>query len=606
MSADSIIYCLENLTDYRQFERLCTDVMSQSGFPDIELLGGSNDGGRDAIHISRRDPDDITLFAYSVRADWENKLLNEDCKRIQEEKHPLKRLVFASTSSIPSMQKDSIKKKVLVRFGWTLDLFDLERLRTRLVGELRHLVAQHSTIFSPPFFPTRGGLSVSECRDTLIIDHHVNDHALATWLARRLELCGHRVWCYGTAPLAGENADDSIRLLISQRATRFLPILSGASLADVDFVARCSVAAGIDLLLLPCFSGPIDRTKLPSKAQQLVGCDFSRGWAAGLKELVETLQVHGIRPTLPADQGRAIALRSYIPHPVTKAGPERVYANTFSVTIPDAIVVCDLAQELSDVEKGALRRSWAFVEADARTLLAFDNPPGSVPLVKTPRLASYDWKHYEYKYNKRSVDVVKELVWRSLDVACVAAGLQWCDDRRKFYFPVGAKRHLFLHFTHLDGRRTRIAANGQHNYGRGDRALPFRYQLCPTFRAGYDEAGSWWVTMRVYVRITDTAGIPHEKKAIIRRRKKVTKGWWNNDWFARTLAVMQAVAGHKAEIVIGSGSGALIVSTQPLGWDCPVAIDHQAVEKIGDFQEELASLRYVDAETDEDEEPRNE
>jgi hypothetical protein len=63
MSADSIIYCLENLTDYRQFERLCTDVMSQSGFPDIELLGGSNDGGRDAIHISRQNPDDITVFA---------------------------------------------------------------------------------------------------------------------------------------------------------------------------------------------------------------------------------------------------------------------------------------------------------------------------------------------------------------------------------------------------------------------------------------------------------------------------------------------------------------------------------------------------------------
>jgi hypothetical protein len=98
MSADLIIYGLEHLTDYRQFERLCTDVMSQSGFPDIELLGGSNDGGRDAIHVSRQHPDDITLFAYSVRGDWENKLLKEDCKRIQDEKHQLKRLVFACTS----------------------------------------------------------------------------------------------------------------------------------------------------------------------------------------------------------------------------------------------------------------------------------------------------------------------------------------------------------------------------------------------------------------------------------------------------------------------------------------------------------------------------
>jgi hypothetical protein len=98
MSADSIIYCLEHLTDYRQFERLCSDVMNQSGYRDIEPLGGTNDRGRDALHVSRIDPNDITIFAYSVRPDWQQKLLNEDCKRIQEEKHVLRRLVFAYRS----------------------------------------------------------------------------------------------------------------------------------------------------------------------------------------------------------------------------------------------------------------------------------------------------------------------------------------------------------------------------------------------------------------------------------------------------------------------------------------------------------------------------
>jgi hypothetical protein len=44
------------------------------------------------------------------------------------------------------------------------------------------------------------------------------------------------------------------------------------------------------------------------------------------------------------------------------------------------------------------------------------------------------------------------------------------------------------------------------------------------------------------------------------------------------------------------------VSTRPLGWDCPTGIDYQAVEMIGDFQEEMASLRYVDDESDENEE----
>ena len=52
MSADPIIYCLERLTDYRQFERLCSDVMAGSGYPNIEPIGGTGDRGRDAIHPS--------------------------------------------------------------------------------------------------------------------------------------------------------------------------------------------------------------------------------------------------------------------------------------------------------------------------------------------------------------------------------------------------------------------------------------------------------------------------------------------------------------------------------------------------------------------------
>jgi len=161
---------------------------------------------------------------------------------------------------------------------------------------------------------------------------------------------------------------------------------------------------------------------------------------------------------------------------------------------------------------------------------------------------------------------------------------------------------LRFNFTHVDGRKTRIGVTGEKKYGRGERAAPFLYQLCPTFSVGQDETGAWWVTMRIYVRITDTAGIPHKKKAISRRRKKVTKGWWNKEWFARTLAVMQALASGGADIVVGSGCTRLAVSTRPLGWDCPVAIDYQAVEGIGDFQEEMASLRYVDDEADEDDE----
>jgi hypothetical protein len=68
--------------------------MAGLGYAEIEPLGGTNDRGRDALHVSRNSPGDATIFAYSVRTDWRNKLLKEDCRRIEEEGHDLNRLIF--------------------------------------------------------------------------------------------------------------------------------------------------------------------------------------------------------------------------------------------------------------------------------------------------------------------------------------------------------------------------------------------------------------------------------------------------------------------------------------------------------------------------------
>jgi hypothetical protein len=64
---------------------------------------------------------------------------------------------------------------------------------------------------------------------------------------------------------------------------------------------------------------------------------------------------------------------------------------------------------------------------------------------------------------------------------------------------------------------------------------------------------------------------------------------------------MQAISGWKPTIEVGSGARRLAVSTAPLEWECPVSINWEAVERAGDFQEEMAAMRYLD-EGDEDDE----
>jgi len=104
--------------------------------------------------------------------------------------------------------------------------------------------------------------------------------------------------------------------------------------------------------------------------------------------------------------------------------------------------------------------------------------------------------------------------------------------------------------------------------------------------------------MRIYVRVTDLDGTPYEKKAITRRRKNVARSWWNKEWFARTLGLMQSLETTDGMIEIGSGKYQVAVGTSPMTWECPVAIDYEALQRVGDFQEEMAALRYIEIEVE--------
>jgi hypothetical protein len=157
MAADHIIYCLEEVTDYTQFERLCHDLMTAEGFTDIEPLGGIKDKGRDAIYVSRSNPSDITIFAYSVREDWLSKL-KEDAKKIQLNRHICNRLVFLCTSPFTATERDKAVSFIRREFGWSLDLYGLERLRI-LVNKNKWIIKEHPQIFHPAFFEERVDLS---------------------------------------------------------------------------------------------------------------------------------------------------------------------------------------------------------------------------------------------------------------------------------------------------------------------------------------------------------------------------------------------------------------------------------------------------------------
>lgn len=601
MSADAIIYCLERVSDYRDFERLCSAFLASAGYPCIDPLGGTGDEGRDAIIRSDEAGRKIGC-AYTVRSDWRAKLAS-DCKRVHEMGHDPDVFVFVCTESLSASEKDFAHGFVAEKFGWTLDLFDLERLRVQLVGPQRHLIAQHPSIFTPPFFPQRGGQSIAESRDTLLIDHVPSDNAVATWLARRLSLAGFRTWCHGTAPLAGENIDETVHKLLEVRACLYLPVISSSSLSDSVFLERCTIAAAKDGFVLPCSMVAAEDARLPSRMARLAPANFMGSWNDGLGQVSARLGVLGIKPSLDAERGRQIALRDYLPTHVTVAKPEPVFANVFPLQLPKTMLIFDLRQSLTNIEIVELRKRWAFAELSAYRLVAFTPPPPhAISTTKVERIPEFLWEEIPERDGKRTTDIAKELAWRSLEVVCAQKGLQFCNNRNVFYFPKLKSGDWNQAITHVDGRSTTVQLTGERTKSWGERASPFLYQLAPRFRPQYDVDGTWNVVVNVYIRVTTPDGAMFEGKEIGRRRKIVSRSWWNQQWLARMLGVVQALQTSEGRIEIGDGARAVVMQTKPLRWECPVGLDVMALSGISDIGQEIAQYRTSDDDDDEGEE----
>ena len=586
MSADPIVYCLERLTDYAQFERLATDLMAGTDFAGIEPLGGSGDGGRDALHVHREEGT-VRVFAYSVRHDWETKL-RQDCKRIAAAKHRIDKVVFVSTRAMSVQKREALRTEIRDRHGWQTEFYDIERLRALLTGPLASLVGQHPSIFVPPWFERRGGEVVShKFRDLIVIDHLAGDHAFAGWLFSRLSAAGYSVWCRGLAPLAGEDPHASILAIVQQRASRYLPVLSTRSVANSDLRSRTVIAGMDEARVVPCWVEDLTASAFDSAMAKLVPARFDSGWKRGLATLTEQLETGAVPRLLEPGTGQRIALGAYQVEPLIKQQSERVYANVFRVHVPRSVLVYRLKSDHDELD-ATLGRRWAHVQR-GNLVFSFATVPADIPAQIE---LEYAWESYPEHLGAKSTDLVKNLVKRSLFVACYEAGFEWCEERMTFFLnEVQRKRHGYQH---IDERYTHISLTGERSFGWGERKSKYRYQLGPVFRIAVDEDNSVSTRVAFYVRLTDDEGKLLDKKMIPSRRKHVTKNWWNREWLQRTVGVMQIIARHTGldgQITVGQGKHAVNVDVKPLAWDCPVSIDVEALDRVGEFQEELAAAR---------------
>lgn len=97
--------------------------MFKYGYGELQPLGGYKDKGRDAIHYSF-EKNISTVFSFSVRIDWEKKIL-EDADKIRTHNHPCNEMVYITNQEISTGDMDRIRSAVFSQFGFRLRISGL-------------------------------------------------------------------------------------------------------------------------------------------------------------------------------------------------------------------------------------------------------------------------------------------------------------------------------------------------------------------------------------------------------------------------------------------------------------------------------------------------
>lgn len=581
MAANVTIYCLENITDYFEFERLCHDLMARQGYTKIEPLGGFSDKGRDALHTSQTGVE--TIFAYSVREDWRAKLA-EDASKIHKHRHSCQELVFLTTARPSAGERDEAVAFIANQYGWKLELYGVERLRVQIDVHHPDLRALHPQIFPPQFYPAQSASVTQPVADHLLISAAPQDRAFADWLTKRLTAEGYRVWWEGLALLGGESYPDDIDTAIREHSYRVLGLYSQASLSDPEVMRQRTLALTVGRerkaeFLIPLNVDGVQPQQLDRVTSTLTFIPFQVNWATGLKQLLQKLEATGCpKPVLT---GRSVAAGTFLEEDVLTGQSEVVFSNCLAVeSVPIHIHRFEAQRDISYNAQQDVRLQWAFHTISPKVFLSFQEPDNAtMNRYKLSRVDSVAWADEKKVFDVWTRDLIIELLRKALVVRCQEKGLHFCRQTGMQYFPTGLVPDERLRFTKPNGSKTFVQATGQRAYWRPQGSEEYRYALSPafyTFRWPFDD---FIATLRVRVRITDTAGNILPKRTGNSRRKHLCGDWWNAEWFSRLLAICQFLS-DDGKIVIGrSIDEQIVLNAIPVNMTAPISINEAALNQ---------------------------
>ncbi len=449
-------------------------------------------------------------------------------------------------------------------------------------------------------------------RDHIFISYATEQSALCDWLARRLAAEGYAIWCDRQKLLGGENWINDINVAIDERTFRMVALLSRESLRKPNPQGEWQKGfalgkkLGIEDFVIPLNTDGLQSDEITWNLQPINYIPFTPSWAEGLTILLKKLE--SIDAPRVLNDGPRVAIESIVASSAVRDEPEDLLSNCFEVVqTPRYIRKYEVETDLSKDKRRGLQREWACRDVSPRHVFAFDDPPTTVNASYCFQcIEQISWRDTKLVDGIDTRHLVVSLIHKCLDLLLRDKGMKYSviTEHRKnrknmeqWYIPQGLLDNDHVSFTFPSGKKSWFNGVGERTYPTVDGGEVYRYHLSPSFSVLRGQIDPFVLFLRNRVYLTDNKGRPLEGRKIISRRKDLCKGWFNYEWGARTLGIIQLLADDDMYIRFGpDGEQQLVISAMPIVPNAPQRILDELVDK----PDEIYTMWHEEDETEVD------
>jgi hypothetical protein len=141
--------------------------------------------------------------------------------------------------------------------------------------------------------------------------------------------------------------------------------------------------------------------------------------------------------------------------------------------------------------------------------------------------------------------------------------VEFASGDRGWFFPDNLLPDRAIAFTTSTGRRVRRAMSGKFK--------TLRWHVCLVARPRIRPEPVYRVHINVVLSEDGKTSLAGDKTH--RRRKRLTRSWWNDVWRDRLLAAMHFLADGAPGVVLTAGNDQFEVAAWPLSTELPVSYD---------------------------------